>query len=374
MRVAFREPLVTDLRRTPFHAHHVAAGARMVPFAGWDMPVQYRGITGEHVAVREKVGLFDVSHMGEIRVRGPKAAEALQWLLSNDVAKLAPGQAQYNALCNPSGGIVDDVFAYRIAEDDFLVCVNASNRDKDFAWFSEHLPHRDGCTLEDQGDAWAQVAIQGPRGVDVAAALCGEDLASLGRHRFLVTRFADIPGCIVARTGYTGEDGFEIFLPADEAEPAWPRVLEVGAEAGIEPIGLGARDTLRLEARNVLYGHEIDDTTSPLQANLGWITKLKKEGGFLGSDAIVARKETDTTKLAALKLDGKRIARDGMTVHADGRVVGRVTSGTLGPYVGHPIALAMVEKGLATVGTPLSIDVRGNEATAAVVDAFYKRS
>jgi aminomethyltransferase len=362
-----------DLRRTPFHARHVASGARMVPFAGWDMPVQYRGITGEHVAVRTKVGLFDVSHMGEIRVRGPKAAAALQWLLSNDVDKLAPGQAQYNGLCNHRGGMVDDVFAYRVAEDDFLVCVNAANRDKDFAWFSEHLPHRDGCTLVDEGDRWAQVAIQGPRGVDVAAALCPADVAALPRHRFVEAPFAGIAGCVVARTGYTGEDGFEVFLPADSAEPAWDRILEAGAAHGIEPIGLGARDTLRLEAGNVLYGHEKDDDTSPLQARHGWITKLKKPGGFLGTHAIAARRDTDPTRLAFLGFEGKRIARDGMPVMSGGRQVGRVTSGTFAPFVGKPIALAMVEKDLAAVGTSLVVDVRGNEAPCAVVESFYKR-
>ncbi len=365
---------MTDLRRTPFHARHVAAGARMVPFAGWDMPVQYRGISGEHNAVRTAVGLFDVSHMGEIRVRGPRAADALQWLLSNDVAKLEPGQAQYNGLCNHQGGMVDDVFAYRVGPEDYLVCVNASNRDKDFAWFSEHLPHRDRCTLVDEGDDWAQVAIQGPRGVEVTAALTDVDVTALGRHRFVLATFAGVAGCIVARTGYTGEDGFEVFVPSARAEPVWDRILEVGGPFGIEPIGLGARDTLRLEAGNVLYGHEIDDDTSPLQAKLGWITKLKKAGGFLGSDAIAARRETDVTRLASLSFDGKRIARDGMTVLADGRAVGRVTSGTLGPFVGHPVALVLVEKALSAIGTPLTVDVRGNEAQGVVVESFYKRS
>ncbi len=365
---------MSDLRRTPFHAHHVAAGGRMVPFAGFDMPVQYRGVAAEHNQVRKAVGLFDVSHMGEIRVRGPKAADALQWLLSNDVHKLEAGQAQYNALCNDRGGIVDDVFVYKIAADDFLVCVNASNRDKDFAWMTANNREPDA-NLTDEGDDWAQVAIQGPNGVDVTEKLTSVPVRELGRHRFVAAEFAGIPGCYVARTGYTGEDGFEIFVPAAQAADAWDRIIDAGREWGLEPIGLGARDTLRLEAKNVLYGHEIDDDTSPLQAGLGWITKVKKDGGFLGSDAITARKETDRTKLVGLVIEGKRIARDGMTLSHEGQPVGKVTSGTVGPFVGKAIALAMVDKAAATPGTRLTVDVRGNEAVAVVVDGpFYKRA
>jgi aminomethyltransferase len=335
----------------------------MVPFAGFEMPVQYKGVVPEHLCVRQAAGLFDVSHMGEVRVRGPQAGAALQWLLSNDITKLAPGQAQYNGLCNAQGGMVDDVF------------VNASNRAKDFAWMTDHNPFPAGAVFTDEGDDWAQVAIQGPLAVEVVAALTDAPVRELGRHRFLAATFAGVEGCLVARTGYTGEDGFEVFLPSSTAEPAWQRILDAGAPHGLQPIGLGARDTLRLEAKNVLYGHEINEETSPLSAGLGWITKVKKEGGFLGCDAIVARKDTDPRKLVGLVLDGKRIARDGMSVSLDGRVVGTVTSGTLAPFLGKPVALAMVDRALAVPGQALVIDVRGNDAVGVVVDGpFYKRS
>ncbi len=366
---------MSDLRRTPFFDQHVAAGARMVPFAGFDMPVQYKGVVPEHLCVRQAAGLFDVSHMGEVRVRGPQAGAALQWLLSNDIAKLAPGQAQYNGLCNAQGGMVDDVFVYQVAEGDYLVCVNASNRDKDFAWMTQHNPFPDGAIFTDEGDDWAQVAIQGPLAVEVVADLTDAPVRELGRHRFLAATFAGVAGCLLARTGYTGEDGFEVFLPAHAAAPAWQRILDAGAPHGIQPIGLGARDTLRLEAKNVLYGHEIDEATSPLSAGLGWITKTKKDGGFLGCDAIVARKDTDPRKLVGIVLEGKRIARDGMSVSHEGRVVGTVTSGTLAPFLGKPVALAMVERALAVPGQALVIDVRGNDAVGVVADGpFYKRT
>ncbi len=354
-----------SLRRTPFHAHHVAAGARMVEFAGFDMPVQYAGVKPEHLATRAAAGLFDVSHMGEIRVRGPKAEDALMWLLSNAIKRIQPGQAQYNALCNERGGVVDDVFVYRVAADDFLVCVNAANRDKDFAWMTAH--DRAGAEIVDEGDAWAQVAIQGPKAVEVVEQLTTESVSELARHRFVHGSFAGIAGCLIARTGYTGEDGFEVFLPADQAAPVWPRIVAAGAPHGLVPVGLGARDTLRLEAGNCLYGHELDDDTTPLQAGLGWITKLRKPGGFLGSEAIEARREADGEVLIGFKVEGKRIAREGMPVTVDGQVVGRVTSGTLGPSVGAPIGLAYVGRAHAAEDTQLTIDVRGRPATARVV-------
>jgi aminomethyltransferase len=359
-----------DLARTPFHAAHVAHGARMVPFAGFDMPVQYRGVAAEHNQVRSSVGLFDVSHMGEIRVRGPAAAESLSWLLTNAVRRLEVGHAQYNAICNERGGVVDDVYAYRIGPDDFLVCVNAANRAKDWAWLTAHDRH--GASFEDQGDQWAQVAIQGPRGVDVVAALAGDGVRALRRPQFGAMPFAGVDGCIVARTGYTGEDGFEVFVPADRAEPVWQRILDAGRPWAIEPIGLGARDTLRLEAANCLYGHELDDETSPLAAGLGWIVKLGKPGGFLGADALGAR--DDARRLCGLVVEG-RIAREGMAVWRGGVEVGRVTSGTVGPFVGRNIALAYVDRGLSDFGTPLEVDVRGRPTPARVVETpFHRRA
>lgn len=358
-----------ELRRTPFYDHHVTAGARMVPFAGFEMPVTYAGLKEEHLATRGAVGLFDVSHMGEVRVRGPRAEDALMWLLSNAIKRIEPGAAQYNAMCNEHGGVVDDVFVYRLAADDFMVCVNAANRAKDFAWMQANNPH--GAELVDEGDDWAQLAIQGPRGVDVVDQLVDFDAAAVERHRFERAAFAGIEGCIVARTGYTGEDGFEVFLPAQQAAAAWPRVLEAGAGVGIQPVGLGARDTLRLEVRNCLYGHELDDQTSPLQAGLGWIVKLRKPGGFIGSERIAARRETDAQRLVGLVMQGKRIARDGMVVTAGGEPVGRITSGTLGPSVGKPVALAYVDAACQAPGTELVVDVRGREAVGTVVEGSF---
>lgn len=354
-----------ELRRTPFYGHHVQAGARMVPFAGFEMPVQYGGLIGEHLQVRSGVGLFDVSHMGEVRYRGPKAADALSWLLTNAIKRIPVGGAQYNAMCNERGGVVDDVFVYRLGEDDYLVCVNAANRDKDFAWMLANNPH--GADIEDQGDQWAQVAIQGPRGVDVAAALSSVDVRVMERHQCVFGAFGGVDGCLIARTGYTGEDGFEVFIPADRSEALWPAILEAGRPWGILPIGLGARDTLRLEAGNCLYGHELDDDTTPLQAGLGWITKLAKPGGFVGSKAIEARRETDRTRLVRLVMQGKRIPREEMPVLHDGAVVGRVTSGTRGPSVDGGIALAYVDDSFTEPGTTLTIDVRGRHETAIVV-------
>ncbi len=354
-----------DLRRTPFYAHHVAAGARMVPFAGFDMPVQYSGLKEEHLQVRASVGLFDVSHMGEVRFTGPKAVDALMWLLSNAIKRIEVGGAQYNAMCNERGGVVDDVFVYRLGEEDYLVCVNASNREKDFAWMQANNPH--GATLEDQGDQWAQVAIQGPRGVDVTNALAAEDISGMERHQCRIGRFAGVDGCIIARTGYTGEDGFEVFIPAGESDAVWTAILAAGEAFDILPIGLGARDTLRLEAGNCLYGHELSDETSPLQAGLGWITKLGKPGGFIGSSAIEARKGADPRRLVRLVMQGKRIPREGMAVLHDDVEVGIVTSGTKGPSIDQGVAMAYVDRALCAPDTVLTIDVRGRHEPAVVV-------
>ena len=360
-----------DLRRTPFFDRHVAAGARMVPFAGFEMPVQYTGVIPEHIACRTSAGLFDVSHMGEVRVRGAKAEQALMWLVSNDVASTVPGQAQYNALCNDKGGVVDDLVIYRIAQDEFLICVNASNRAKDFAWLVEHNPFPGEVVFTDEGDDWAQLAIQGPNAVALCQTLTNVDLGPIGTYRFTHGTFAGVAGCLIARTGYTGEDGFEVFIPAAAAPPVWDAIIAGGAV----PVGLGARDTLRLEACYCLYGHELNDDTSPLQAGIGWITKLKKAGGFLGSAAIEARKATDDKKLVKLLIDGTRIARDGMPVLFAGQPVGHVTSGTRGPTLERSIALAYLRNDLAKPGTKVIIDVRGKEAPAEVVaNPFYKRS
>lgn len=353
-----------ELRRTPLFSRHVAHGARMVPFAGFEMPVQYTGLTPEHLAVRSSVGLFDVSHMGEIRVRGAKAAATLQHLLSNAVLRVEVGQAQYNLMCNERGGIVDDTVIYKLADDDFLVCANASNRAKDFAWICENNPHPD-VSITDEGDAWVQIAVQGPKGPELTAALTDTAILHLARYRFAEGSFAGIPGCILARTGYTGEDGFEVFVPADRGGDAWDALLQAGEPFGVVPAGLGARNTLRLEARMSLYGHELTDDTSPIAAGLGWATKLNKPGGFIGRDAIVAR-SADEPKLVGLVIDGKRIARDDMAVLSDGRRIGTVTSGSQSPSTGRAVALAYLEPAYSEPGTRVTIDVRGKDAEAQV--------
>ena len=359
------------MRKTVFNAQHIASGAKMVDFGGWHMPVSYEGTLAEHKAVREDVGLFDVSHMGELRVKGPRALAALQHLVSNDVAPLPVGQSLYAALMHDHGGIVDDLFVYRLAEDDYLVCINASNRDKDFAYFLENNPH--DAEITNESDVWAQVAIQGPRGPEVTASLSSVELGGLERGAIVAGDFAGVEGCLLARTGYTGEDGFEVFVPVEQAEPVWQRVRD----AGVPPIGLGARDTLRLEARNVLYGNDIDDTTSPLEAGLGWITKLQKDD-FLGRDVLAQqRAEGLRRRLVGLVVD-KRIARPGSPIlNPSGEPVGAVTSGSRSPSLGTNIALGYVkaEKGNARPGNRLVVDIRGRQATATVVKGpFYKRT
>ena len=362
------------LRRTPFFHAHQRAGAKLVDFAGWEMPVSYQGTIAEHRQVRESVGLFDVSHMGEIRVSGPQALACLQHLVSNDVSTVPVGQSQYAALMNPDGGIVDDLFLYRLAKEDWLVCVNASNRDKDLAYMQANNPH--SASIVDEGDSWAQVAIQGRNGPKVVQMLADQPVINMERGAILKASFAGVQGCLLARTGYTGEDGFEVFIPADQAAPTWERIMGAGAQWDIVPVGLAARDTLRLEARNVLYGNDIDDTTSPLEAGLGWVTKLGK-GEFLGREALAQQKAQGLPfRLVGLVVD-KRIARQGnIILNAAGAAVGHVTSGTRSPSLGTNIALGYVkaEKGNAKPGNVLTVDVRGKLASATVVKGpFYER-
>jgi aminomethyltransferase len=366
------------LRRTPLYETHVAAGARMVPFAGFEMPVQYVGVSAEHKTVRSAVGLFDVSHMGEVRFRGPGATEALSWLVSHRVDDLPVGQARYAMMCNESGGVVDDVFLYRMADDDILVCVNAANREKDFAWMTSHLPASVAARVEvvDEGDDWAQIAVQGPLAEATLQPLTTLSLSEMGARHHAIATVAGVPGCIVARTGYTGEDGFEVFIPVvgapEHAMRVWSGLLASGAPHGVQPIGLGARDTLRLEVRNALYGHELDDDTSPFAARMMWVVKLDKAGGFLGAEAIRARQATDTHFLVGCLIDDRKIVREGMQVLHEGQVVGRTTSGTLAPMLDQGVAMAYVPRALSEPGTRLSFDVRGRIATGTVVKgAFY---
>lgn len=345
-------------RRTPLYDRHVAAGARFVPFSGFEMPVWYSSLVEEHLVVRERVGLFDVSHMGEVRVTGPGAGAALDHIVTNRVSDLVIGQARYTLMCNPSGGVVDDLIVYRMAEADFLVCVNAGNRDKDFAWMVANNPRLDA-SFVDEGDAWVQIAIQGPASEVLLQGLTPLPLASVAYYHQAPGTVAGVAGCIVARTGYTGSPGFEVFVPADQGGLVWDALMEAGAPLGVAPVGLGARDTLRLEARMPLYGHELTDDTSPGMAKLLRVCKFDKPGGFVGQDAVVARQATDTHVLAGAFLDGKRVVRDGMDVLHEGRKVGWVTSGTRSPQLDRGICLFYVEKALAEPGTRLAFDVRG---------------
>jgi aminomethyltransferase len=336
------------------------------------MPVQYEGILAEHQTVRTAAGLFDVSHMGEVMVNGTGAEAALNHMLCNDVRTIAVGSSQYSAILNPQGGIVDDVFVYRLEEQSYLVCVNASNRAKDFNWLVANNPDST-VSIENASDAWAQVAVQGRDAIPIVDGLCDIDAASLERGAIAKSRFAGVEGCLIARTGYTGEDGFEVFIPVDEAPPTWKRILDAGAPYGICPVGLGARDTLRLEVKNVLYGNDINDETSPLEAGLRWITKLDK-GDFIGREALLAQKEAGLSRrLVALEIEG-RIARPHARILNESGDIGEVTSGTRSPSLGTNIALGYVARGNGKPGTELVVDIRGRQAKATVVKGpFYKR-
>ncbi len=356
--------------RTPLYDAHVRAGARMVEFAGWEMPVQYAGILEEHEAVRTRVGLFDVSHMGEVVFRGPKALEALNRAFTNDLGKVIDGQAQYGCLCRDTGGIVDDVVVYRRSADDLLVCVNAANRAKDFSWLASHAG---GAVVTNESDAWGQLALQGPRAAQVLQRLTTVNLSGIRSYRFAPGEVAGVK-CLVARTGYTGEDGFELFCPSDRAARLWDALLEAGRPEGIAPCGLGARDSLRLEMAYRLYGSDMDDSTTPLEAGLAWVVKLDK-GDFVGRAALVKQKEQGLSKkLVGFVLTDAGIARHGYPVVQDGKTIGTVTSGTRSPSLKLSIGLAYVPPALAAEGSTFAVEIRGRPAAAKVVKTpFYNR-
>ena len=357
------------MRRTPLFDRHAELGAKMVPFAGYEMPIQYEGIVAEHRAVRNNAGLFDLSHMGEFFFKGRGAGATLDRLVSSDIAGLTVGQARYGLLTNERGTIVDDVIVYRVSDGEYMMVVNAANIAKDRAHVLAHLG--EDVALDDRSYATALVAIQGPHAADILSAQTDADVRSL--PSFGVTQ-GRVTGAraTVARTGYTGEDGFEVFVPNADAAKVWDALLGAGRENGIKPIGLGARDTLRLEARFSLYGNDIDETTDPIEAGLGWTCKLDKE--FTGRDVIAAKKaEGPKRKIAGLVIEGG-VARHGHEVTQDGQVVGHVTSGTYGPTVEKNIALAYVPTSLSKVGTALGVRIRGKDVPATVVKTpFYRR-
>jgi aminomethyltransferase len=359
--------------RTPLYENHVRAGARVVEFAGWDMPVQYAGILEEHEAVRTRAGLFDVSHMGEVVFRGPKALEALNRVFTNDLSKVADGQAQYGCLCRENGGIVDDVVVYRRSAEDLLVCVNASNRAKDFEWLKAHAAGAPGVDVQNESDEWAQLALQGPLAPQILQRLTTVNLSAIRTYRFALGEVAGVPA-IVARTGYTGEDGFEVFCPAAAGPQLWDALLEAGQPEKAQPAGLGARDSLRLEMAYRLYGNDMDDGTTPLEAGLAWVVKLDK-GDFVGRDALVRQKEQGLAKkLVGFVLTDAGIPRHGYDVLQEGRKVGTVTSGTKSPSLKIAVGLAYVPPALAAEGSTFGVDIRGRAAAARVVKTpFYSK-
>ena len=353
------------LQRTPLHAEHQALGAKLVPFAGYEMPVQYpTGITAEHHAVRRAAGLFDVSHMGEFVVQGERALEFVQHVSSNDASKLEVGQAQYSTLLNDEGKLLDDLLVYRYP-DHWMLVVNGANREKDWAWV-RRFAERFGVELEDRSDDVALLALQGPKAQEILARLTGAELDAIRYYRFAEGEVDGVPATI-SRTGYTGEDGFELYLPADHAVAVWRRLLEAGREHGLLPAGLGCRDSLRLEMGYALYGSDLDEETSPLEAGLGWVVKLDK-GDFAGREALVAEKEAGVTrKLVGFRLRERGFPRHGYPVLADGATVGSVTSGVLSPTLGEGIGMAYVPVALAKPGTEIGIEIRGASVPAEVV-------
>ena len=352
------------LRRTPLHEAHVAAGARLVPFAGWEMPVQYQGVRAEHLAVRTACGVFDVSHMGEIETEGPGAAELLQRLLSNDVSRIEVGGAQYSVLCRDDGGILDDLFTYRLAPDRFLTVTNAANHGRDLAWFEEHSAGHE-CEVRDRIDGYAMLAVQGPRARAIVAGLVeGELPPRMHTATLPLAAAAESAGAkaLVCGTGYTGEDGVEVLLAPAAATGFWQALLRGGAV----PAGLGARDTLRLEVCFHLYGNDMDEGRNPIEAGLGWC--CKEETGFIGADAVAAARERGTAeRLAPFALSERGVPRQGNAVlDADGAEAGVVTSGTHSPSLDRGIGMAYVRADLAAPGTEIAIDVRGKRRRARV--------
>lgn len=364
--------MTEDSKKTPLHAAHLRAGGRMVPFAGYEMPVQYSGLVDEHSAVREAVGLFDVSHMGEVVFTGPKALEVADRIVTNDLQKLGDGQACYSVMVTKDGKIVDDLVVYKFGPEKVLICVNAANRDKDFAHMKAIAG--DECAIEDQSDDWVQIAVQGPKAPELVARLTETDLSAIKTYWFAEGQVAG-RAAIIARTGYTGEDGFELYVAAGDGEAVWDALLEQGADLGVKPCGLGARDSLRLEFCFALYGNDIDADTQPYEAGLGWVVKLKKEADFVGKASLQAFKEAGPKKkLVPIELTGRGIARPHYPILIGGEKVGEVTSGTKGPSVGKAIAMGYVPVEHAKEGTALQIEVRGKPVDAVIVKRpFLKR-
>ncbi len=361
------------MKNTALTDKHISLGAKMVPFAGYNMPVQYEGVNAEHETVREGVGVFDVSHMGEFLVSGSGALDLIQKVTSNDASTLTIGRAQYSCMPNGEGGIVDDLIIYKVKDEEYLLVVNASNIDKDWDWISSH--NEFGAVMRNLSDDYSLLAIQGPKAVEAMQSLTSIDLSAIKYYHFEVADFAGIEYAIISATGYTGSGGFEIYCKNSEVEQVWDKVFEAGAAFGIKPIGLAARDTLRLEMGFCLYGNDIDDTTSPLEAGLGWITKLAK-GDFVDRDFLAKQKEEGITrKLVAFEMVDRGIPRHDYPIQdADGNTIGRVTSGTMSPSMKKAIGLGYVDKGHDAMDSEIYIEIRNKGVKAKIVKLpFYKK-
>ena len=362
------------LKKTPLNARHRASGAKMVPFSGWDMPVEYSGLTNEHTAVRTRAGLFDVSHMGEIEIAGKDALAAVQRISSNDASKLAVGQAQYSGLLTPQGTFVDDLLVYRLGPAHFLLVVNAGNIPKDYAWIAEQIKPVGDAVAVDASSRYALLAIQGPEALNVLQPLTGVDLSSIKYYWFAHGEVANVRATI-SRTGYTGEDGFEIFVPPQSADKVWLALLESGKAADVIPCGLGARDTLRLEAGMRLHGNDIDETTTAIEADLNWIVGWKK-GDFVGAAALREQKASGAKrKIAGFEMLDRGIARHGYDAYVGDAKAGLVTSGTQTPFLKKAIGMAYLPLEHNAPGTEFDVDIRGRRTRARVVPMpFYKRA
>lgn len=357
--------------RTPLYDTHLKFGGRIVEFAGWELPVQYEGIIAEHKAVREAAGLFDVSHMGEITFKGPNAEKQLQYLLTNDFSKMQPGDIHYSPMCYEDGGTVDDVLVYKIADNDFFVVVNASNKDKDYQWMVDHNKY--GADIQDVSSMYAQLALQGPMAEIILSKVIDKSIIPQKYYSFKQIKLFDRP-CILSRTGYTGEDGFEIYLNPADAPLLWEELMEEGEDFGLVPAGLGARDTLRLEAAMPLYGHELTADITPLEAGLGRFVKLDKDE-FIGKEVLAKQKaEGLQRKRCGLEILDKGIARDGAQILLNGTPIGVVTSGTKVPWLDISVAMAVIAAEHAFIGNTVDVDVRGRQLKATIVKLpFYKR-
>ncbi|OFW09924.1 MAG: glycine cleavage system protein T [Acidobacteria bacterium RIFCSPLOWO2_02_FULL_67_36] len=361
------------LKKTPLNARHRSLGAKMVEFGGWNMPVEYTGIADEHMAVRTRAGLFDVSHMGQIEIAGRDALKAVQHITSNDAGKLAIGQIQYSALTTPQGTFVDDVLTYKMSDEHFMLVVNASNIIKDFNWIAAHVGEAGDAVAVNTSSRYALIALQGPAARDVLQSLTGAKLDDVKYYWFTTGEVASVM-CTISRTGYTGEDGFEVFVAPGSAERVWDAILQAGKAAGVIPAGLGARDTLRLEAAMRLYGNDMDETTTVVEADLGWIVGWKK-AEFLGSDVLQKQKaEGAPRKLVGFEMVDRAIARHGYDVYMDGAKTGIVTSGTQTPFLKKAIGMAYLPSDRSAPGTEFDVVIRGRRVKARVVPLpFYKR-